>query len=626
MEVTSRRRWSHAVIHIFMLLSGLEYAIIFPTLWEYLLSLGVDSSQTFWLGLTISAMTVTDIISGLIVGRIVDRKKSVRVTVLVLNLFQIAGSLVYLVACFPWLLLVSRLVSGCGKSAAVAFLAEICRSTKKEERTPVLLLFNIAFQIGLLLGPSMNLFLQSAAFHIGPLHVDKLNSPGLLMLGLWTLFSVLIALAYTNLDQLSREEVLNSHLDQGYMTSDTLENIDVATSESDDQLEGSDNISDTSDIQDEEEVVLPEVCYTPVDADETKEISQFRDKVDEIRYDVKYVQGSSPFRDRHTHSPHHSPVAARKVNLPSVIGLQRDLASRASGGTSYGSLDTLDSGTASRWEYKGNPVNLMRRDQRKSDVFIKEAERLMMGDSMTSYYTTSDNHSRLTPSIPETPEPPSWAVYKNALFRPEILVLIFTRLIAFFCQTSLEAIVPPIMNTYFGYDDMANSYLYLAAGLQLLVMFGVLSALARCVSDRKLVLVGMFVMVLALSWHVATFPFFKIGERSSVPFFGVGVLLILLGIPTVADIGLAMYSKLLPEDVQGFGHGLRRFLTQLAVMVGPLWGAGTLPLSPLLLTIPPLLLQVLATVLYCWSYKKMDTSSREEQDGEEENERTPLIT
>ena len=31
--------------------------------------------------------------------------------------------------------------------------------------------------------------------------------------------------------------------------------------------------------EDEEEVVLPEVCYTPVDADETKEISQFRDKV-----------------------------------------------------------------------------------------------------------------------------------------------------------------------------------------------------------------------------------------------------------------------------------------------------------------------------------------------------------
>ena len=71
-----------------------------------------------------------------------------------------------------------------------------------------------------------------------------------------------------------------------------------------------------------------------------------------------------------------------------------------------------------RWEYKGNPVNLMRRrDQRKSDVFIKEAERLM-GDSMTSYYTTSDNQSRLTPSSsPETPEPASWSTYKDALVR-----------------------------------------------------------------------------------------------------------------------------------------------------------------------------------------------------------------
>ena len=30
--------------------SGLEYAIIFPTIWEYLQSLGVDKEQTYWLG------------------------------------------------------------------------------------------------------------------------------------------------------------------------------------------------------------------------------------------------------------------------------------------------------------------------------------------------------------------------------------------------------------------------------------------------------------------------------------------------------------------------------------------------------------------------------------------------
>ena len=36
-----------------------------------------------------------------------------------------------------------------------------------------------------------------------------------------------------------------------------------------------------------------------------------------------------------------------------------------------------------------------------------------------------------------------------------------------FCQTNLESIVPPIMNTYFGFDDIANSYFFLAAGGQL---------------------------------------------------------------------------------------------------------------------------------------------------------------
>ena len=236
MGVKSRRRWSHAVIHIFMFLSGLEYAIVFPTLWEYLQRLGVATSQTWWLGLTISAITVTDIFSGLIVGRIVDLKKSVRSIVLTVNLFQMAGALIYLLAGSAWLLLVSRLVSGCGRSAAVAFLAEICRSTQTEERTPVLLLFNIATQVGLLLGPSANLFLQSVVFDVGPVHVDKLNSPGLLMAGLWTGFSVLVALAYTDLSQLVSEEVLTDQLAQGgyHRVSETLEHLNTDQNEEED--------------------------------------------------------------------------------------------------------------------------------------------------------------------------------------------------------------------------------------------------------------------------------------------------------------------------------------------------------------------------------------------------------
>ena len=57
---------------MFMLISGLEYAVIFPTLWQYLLSLGVPQEDTYWMGLTMAAMTITDIVTGLLVGRLVD--------------------------------------------------------------------------------------------------------------------------------------------------------------------------------------------------------------------------------------------------------------------------------------------------------------------------------------------------------------------------------------------------------------------------------------------------------------------------------------------------------------------------------------------------------------------------
>ena len=133
-----------------MFISGVEYAVVFPSLWEYLQSLGVPSSSSQWLGITLSAMTLTDIFSSLIVGRILDTRPGIKLMVIALNLPQIVGACLYLFANSPLLLLASRLVSGLGKAISVVFLTDVCRSTEKNDRTPVLLLFNIAFQVGLL--------------------------------------------------------------------------------------------------------------------------------------------------------------------------------------------------------------------------------------------------------------------------------------------------------------------------------------------------------------------------------------------------------------------------------------------------------------------------------------------
>ena len=109
----SKKQLSYGVIHLFMFLSGVEYAVIFPTLWEYLQSLGVPPEQTYWLGICLSAMTVTDMVMGLLVGRIMDRgNHKIKIIVLALNFSQILGACLYLVSVSQYLVMVSRLVSG----------------------------------------------------------------------------------------------------------------------------------------------------------------------------------------------------------------------------------------------------------------------------------------------------------------------------------------------------------------------------------------------------------------------------------------------------------------------------------------------------------------------------------
>ena len=61
LSLNQKRRFSYLTIHIFMFFSGVEYALIFPSLWEFLQSLGVPEDNPLWLGTTLSAITFTDI-------------------------------------------------------------------------------------------------------------------------------------------------------------------------------------------------------------------------------------------------------------------------------------------------------------------------------------------------------------------------------------------------------------------------------------------------------------------------------------------------------------------------------------------------------------------------------------
>ena len=242
----------------FLLLSFTFLAVIFPTLWEYLRSFGVAENNVYWLGLVISAATVSDMFVGLIIGRFLDKISRVLPLALVLNIFQIIGSFVYFLGNSPTVLLISRFIGGIGNGAALAFTTgkmsfpfihllkltihlhtcilfqiDVCRATTLEERTPVLLTFNIAQQLGLLLGPACNLFLRELEFSIGPLHVNKLNAPGLFLTILYILFEILSCFMYYDLKVAKDQE----HEDMMDDTTPIINNDTIAINNDDDAVD-----------------------------------------------------------------------------------------------------------------------------------------------------------------------------------------------------------------------------------------------------------------------------------------------------------------------------------------------------------------------------------------------------
>jgi len=178
--------------------------------------------------------------------------------------------------------------------------------------------------------------------------------------------------------------------------------------------------------------------------------------------------------------------------------------------------------------------------------------------------------------------------------------------------------LPPVMQLYYDYGDSGNSCVYLGGAIQLILVFLLLSYASTVgVWDRSLISLGLLMLVLAHIWLLILLPMSSVHTRSNFPYFLVSVCVDLAGIPTVCDVGLALYSKLLPDRMQGLGQGSRRFISQLAMLLGPLWTTGTLH-SPALMVSVPLLLLLLASLLFVCSYRWM-------RDGQEEEEEETML-
>ncbi|XP_036443295.1 major facilitator superfamily domain-containing protein 8 [Colossoma macropomum] len=193
MDPQRRRRLTFFTIGLVFLMSGIEYAVILPTIWRYLQNLGAPS---YFLGLSLSAFSFSGLLCGPLFGLISDRTRTTKKIILFANCFEIVGNFMYFIGYSKWLLLSSRLVAGIGTGAGSSIFGFLTRNTAPEDRSTIFAIVMACRQAGLLIGPAFNIFLRLCDFQLGPFVVNKYTAPGIFMCLLWLLLQLVVLLMF----------------------------------------------------------------------------------------------------------------------------------------------------------------------------------------------------------------------------------------------------------------------------------------------------------------------------------------------------------------------------------------------------------------------------------------------
>nr|XP_057923773.1 major facilitator superfamily domain-containing protein 8 [Doryrhamphus excisus] len=203
MDNLQKRNLTFITIGLIFMLSGIEYAVILPTIWRYLQIL---DAPPYFLGLGLSAFSLSSLLIGPFFGCWSDRSRTTKSIILFANLFEIAGNFMYFIGYSKWMLLCSRLVAGVGAGSGSSIFGYITRSTQPDERASIFAAIMACRQAGLLVGPAFNLFLRLCDFKLGPFVVNKFTSPGMFMCLLWVLQQFVVLAMYWDVPPISTTE------------------------------------------------------------------------------------------------------------------------------------------------------------------------------------------------------------------------------------------------------------------------------------------------------------------------------------------------------------------------------------------------------------------------------------
>jgi ceroid-lipofuscinosis MFS transporter 7 len=174
---------NYATMCFFAFLTGIDFAVILPTLWDRL-HLEFKASGSF-MGVVISSYMFSGVLCGLIMGPISDKIDQTKIFYLIGTFLTMIGQFLYFLGVNKYLILASRLISGVVGGAVPVAFAYIAKTTSDKQRLTIMAILMASRQLGLMLGPAFNIFLRKADFVFIGFLVNRWSSPGMLMGFLW---------------------------------------------------------------------------------------------------------------------------------------------------------------------------------------------------------------------------------------------------------------------------------------------------------------------------------------------------------------------------------------------------------------------------------------------------------
>ena len=83
------KRWSTMfTMATFFLAGGIEYSVIFPTMWDYVKQ---NDGEEWFYGLSLAAFSVSNLVTAPLYGLLFDKTHRTKLIVLFANIFEIGG-------------------------------------------------------------------------------------------------------------------------------------------------------------------------------------------------------------------------------------------------------------------------------------------------------------------------------------------------------------------------------------------------------------------------------------------------------------------------------------------------------------------------------------------------------